>query len=173
VLSGQRGNETALKELHDLWQADLRRFIAARIGGVDGVDEIASEVWLAIARSLHRLDDPACFPRWVFCIAERRSSDWIRQRTRARRHEALAVQEADRLAPSEVTPVEASGEMLRLREAIEALPAPERELIHLFYALSRSVAEIAEILSVPAGTVKSRLFAVRESLKRKLERKRP
>lgn len=60
--------------------------------------------------------------------------------------------------------------MLALRQAITLLPAEQRELLHLFYELGRSVAEIAEILDVPAGTVKSRLFSVREILKQKLER---
>jgi DNA-directed RNA polymerase specialized sigma24 family protein len=43
----------------------------------------------------------------------------------------------------------------------------------LYYDLERSVSEIAEVLAIPPGTVKSRLFFVREALKRKLEREIP
>jgi len=49
-------------------------------------------------------------------------------------------------------------EVLRLRAVIRTLPADQRELLQLYYDLERSIAEIAEILAIPAGTVKSRLF---------------
>jgi RNA polymerase sigma-70 factor (ECF subfamily) len=60
-----------------------------------------------------------------------------------------------------------------LRGAIEHLPGESRNLLHLFYELGRSVAEIAEILGIPAGTVKSRLHTVRDSLRQQLEGKLP
>jgi len=173
VLSAQGGSERAFRDLHDLWRADLRRLAAGRLGGSDGVDDVVSDVWLAIARGLHRLDDPACFPRWVFRIVERRSIDWIRQRGRARRRETEAGKEADQLAPAGPPPAETPDEVVRLREAIAQLTADQRQLVHLHYSAGRSVAEIAEALGLPAGTVKSRLFSIRETLRQMLERKLP
>ncbi|MEO6569620.1 MAG: sigma-70 family RNA polymerase sigma factor, partial [Opitutaceae bacterium] len=81
VLSAQGGSESAFKDLHDLWRGDLRRLALMWVERPEVADEITNDVWLAIARGLHRLDDPACFPRWAFRIAERRSADWIRQRS--------------------------------------------------------------------------------------------
>jgi DNA-directed RNA polymerase specialized sigma24 family protein len=95
VLGAQRGSEPAFKDLHDLWSADLRRMILTRVERADALDEVANEVWFGIARGLSQLDDPACFPRWAFRIAERRSTDWVRQRAVARKREAAAVSEAD------------------------------------------------------------------------------
>ncbi len=69
--------------------------------------------------------------------------------------------------------MEPTDEVAALRSAVAALPAESRELLHLFYDAGRSVAEIAEILDVPVGTVKSRLFTVRESLKQKLNQGTP
>jgi RNA polymerase sigma factor (sigma-70 family) len=168
VLSAKSGSETALKDLHDLWSADLRRLCAVRVGQTD-VDEILNDVWLAIARGLQRLDDPACFPRWAFRIVERRSTDWIRRRSLERRREMAVANEADTLAPATAT--EPAEQILDLQAAIARLPADQRELLHLFYELDRSVGEIAEVLDVPLGTVKSRLFSLRENLRQILERK--
>lgn len=172
VLSANSGSETALKDLHDLWSADLRRLCAVRVGQTEAVGEILNDVWLAIARGLQQLDDPACFPRWAFRIVERRSTDWIRRRSLERRREMAATNEPDTLAPATLTPTEPADEILDLRAAIARLPADQRELLHLFYELDRSIGEIAEVLDVPLGTVKSRLFSLRENLRQILERKK-
>ena len=171
VLAAQGGSEAAFSDLHGLWRADLRRLALVRVERPEAADEVLTDVWLAIARGLHRLDDPACFPRWAFRIVERRSADWIRRRSLERRREVAAAAAADELAPAPLSAGETPDDVVRLRQVIALLPADQRELLHLYYELERSVGEIAEVLAIPAGTVKSRLFSVREALKQQLERK--
>lgn len=173
VLSAQAGDEAAFKDLHDLWRDDIRRFTLVRVEDPVATEEVLTDVWLGIARNLARLDDPACFPRWAFRIVERRSADWIKQRGLARRRELAATAEADLLAPATPAVAEAPDQVLQLRAAIARLPADQRELLHLYYDLECSTGEIAEVLEIPPGTVKSRLFSVRETLKQMLERKTP
>ncbi len=170
VLAAQGGSEAAFTDLHGLWREDLRRLALVRVERLEAADDVLAEVWLAIARGLHRLDDPACFPRWAFRIVTRRSADWIRQRNLARRRETAAVEAAEDLTPSPASAVEPGDDIVRLRAAIARLPLEQRELLHLYYDLERSVAEIAEVLAIPTGTVKSRLSSVREHLKQHLER---
>lgn len=174
VLAAQGGSETAFRDLHDLWSADLRRLALVRVEHADAADEVVTDVWLAIARGLARLDDPACFPRWAFRIVDRRCTDWIRRRATDRRQQAAAAAEADHLAPA-AAPVASANEpaddVIALRAAVGSLPPEARQLLHLFYHAGRSIAEIGEILDLPPGTVKSRLFSVRENLKQQLERK--
>ncbi len=170
VLEAQRGSERAFRDLHDLWQSDLRRLALVRLAqDPDAADDVLIDVWLAIARGLSRLDDPACFPRWAFQIVRRRAADWVRRRILERRHENAAAAEADLLAPSAMTPAGPGDEILALREAIGRLPPDEQELLHLSYGLERSLAEIAEVLQVPVGTIKSRLFSIRVHLKQQLK----
>lgn len=176
VLRAQGGSEAAFRELHGLWSADLRRMAVSRVEREDAADEVAQDSWLAIARGISRLDDPACFPRWAFRIVERRSTDWIRRMSTARRRELEASVAADEIAPSPGdSPFshEPADDVIVLRGAIGRLPAESRHLLNLFYELGRSVTEIAEILGIPAGTVKSRLHSVRESLRQQLEGKLP
>ncbi len=56
-----------------------------------------------------------------------------------------------------------------IERAVAKLNDQERELIHLYYYEDYSIGEIAAILKIPPGTVKSRLFKIRETLKLKLE----
>lgn len=171
VLAAQGGSERAFKQLHDLWRADFWRMAMMRVERPEAADEIVNTVWLAIARGLRGLDDPACFPRWALRIVERRGADWIRGRTLERRREVEVAKEAELLAPAGAAEKSVPEDVAQLREAIARLPVDQRELVQLYYMMERSVAEIAAILDLAPGTVKSRLFSVRETLKQMLERK--
>jgi RNA polymerase sigma-70 factor, ECF subfamily len=171
VLAARAGDETAFRELHALWRVDVRRLAMARVERREFAEEIVQDAWIDIARGLPRLEDPACFPRWALRIVERRCVDWIRRRQRDRQRATQAAASAELLAPMPApSTTELPDDVVRLRAAIAQLPPDERELLHLYYELGRSVAEIAEILDRPPGTVKSRLFSVRESLRQALER---
>jgi RNA polymerase sigma-70 factor (ECF subfamily) len=140
-----------------------------RLERPDAADDVLTDVWLAIARGLPQLDDPACFPRWAFQIVQRRSADWVRRRALDRRHEDAAAADADLLAPPPMTPTEPADDVLRLREAISRLSGDQQELLHLHYTAERSLQEIADVLFLPVGTIKSRLFSIREQLKQQLK----
>ena len=169
VLSAQVGEESAFRQLHELWSADLRRLALLRIEKSDEVDVVTQEAWLAIARGLSKLDDPACFPRWAFRIVERRAADWIRKRQSDRRHsEAVRMAHED---PSTKSDTIGGNEVAeKVKRAIAGLAVDARELVYLFYQAERSTAEIAAILAVPIGTVKSRLSKARATIKKQIER---
>ena len=172
VLEVQSGSERAFTDLHDLWREDLHRLALVRVERPEAADEVLTDVWLAIARGIRKLDDPACFPRWAFRIVQRRSADWVRRRQVDRRHEELAAAEAEQLAPAPAPDGDVTDEVVAMRVAIRRLAPEQQELLHLFYDMGRSIAEIADVLELAPGTVKSRLFAVRETLKRQLERQK-
>jgi RNA polymerase sigma-70 factor (ECF subfamily) len=171
VPKAQGGDERAFGDLYRLWSPDLRRLALVQIEHAGPAEEVAQDAWVTIARGLRRLQDPACFPRWAFRILERRCVDWIRRRQTERQRAAVLAAENPEPAPVDARPGEA-GELGALREAIARLDPDARKLLHLFYELGFSVTEIAGVLDVPAGTVKSRLFTLRENLKQQMERNR-
>jgi RNA polymerase sigma factor (sigma-70 family) len=164
VLRSQGGSERAFRDLHELWIADVQRMAVAKLVDVQAAREVAQEVWVTIARGLSRIQDPACFPRWALQIVHRRSVDWIRRRQRERRP-GVELEKFRAGVDGEEGVSSADSELTNLTEAIAELTGSDRDLLRLFYESGRSVAEISEILEVPIGTVKSRLFAVRERLK--------
>ncbi len=174
VLRAQGGDEQAFAELFSLWRQDVVRLAATRLGSPEAAEEVAQNAWIAIARGLGGLDDPACFLRWAFRIVERRAADYIRRRQKERR-EATALEDyaADQQAIETTGAAANAGESARLHECIARMDAPTRELLHLFYTTGLSVGEIADLWAMPPGTIKSRLYHAREELKRQIERTMP
>jgi RNA polymerase sigma-70 factor (ECF subfamily) len=115
---------------------------------------------------LRRLEDPAHFPAWIYAIAARKCADAIRTAVRRRRFDAnLATSESE---PTRGNDADEWGRSRDLATAVERLPEAERNVVHLYYGEDLGVAEIAAVLGVPPGTVKSRLHHAREVLKRSL-----
>lgn len=170
VLQVQAGRADAFGELHALWRADLAAFARARLDDLHGAEEVAQEAWVGIARGLSRLDDPATFPCWAHRIVARRAADWIRRRQRARHRQRALEAAPEAVLPAGETPSPAAETDAHdeVRAAIGRLPETHREVLHLFYLSEMGVATIAEVLGIPAGTVKSRLFHAREQLRKAL-----
>jgi RNA polymerase sigma-70 factor (ECF subfamily) len=167
VLQAQGGSESAFRELFELWSADFNRLARVQVRHDDAVEDVTQNAWISIAKGLQRLEDPPCFPSWAFRILHRRSADWIRKQQKDRhRKEVLEKQSLDSNQDSS----HADDQLTVLKEQIAQLDPQARSLLHLFYETGLSVAEIDEVLNVPSGTVKSRLYTLRKKLKQCMER---
>jgi len=165
VLAAQAGETDAFDRLATRWYPRLLRHARRLTGDAEGAREAVQEAWVAIARGLGRLDDPARFGPWAFRITGRRCGDWIERRVRARRRGAGMDEARD--APATTDP---PGDALaRARDALRRLDPQRRALMAMFYIEGLSVAEIGQVLEIPAGTVKSRLYHAREELRAALE----
>ncbi|MEM1085327.1 MAG: sigma-70 family RNA polymerase sigma factor [Verrucomicrobiota bacterium] len=169
VLNARQGDERSFAELHELWHDDFRRLARMRLGNNDAVSEVCQDAWIAITKGLRRLDDPACFPRWAGLIVARKCIDWIRREQRRRGRETTWEAERDDRASDE-TALEEGDELVTLRQAIRRLDESSRELLQLFYETGFTIAEVATLMGVPEGTVKSRLHRLRQELKQHMER---
>ena len=169
VLRARDGDEAAFGELYSRWNGRLTAHALRLTGRADAAHEAVQETWLAIVRGLGRLDDPARFAGFAHRILARRCADWTRGVARRRRalsewHETDAVDGR----------AEQTSDAQRVRDALMRIPVARRVVITLHYLHELSVTEIAGILHVPAGTVKSRLHDARERLRLALEgRKTP
>jgi len=165
VLAAQARQVEAFERLAARWHPRLLRHARRLTGDLEGAREAVQEAWLAIARGLRRLQDPARFGAWALRITGRRCADWIGRRRRAR-HLTTGLEAADRA----LVPADESGDRLaRVRDLLQRLEPEQRALMAMFYVEGFSVAEIATALGVPAGTVKSRLYHARERLRASLE----
>jgi RNA polymerase sigma-70 factor (ECF subfamily) len=161
VTLAQGGDAAALDRLARRWRprhyAHARRLLRSPEAATDAVQE----AWVGVVRGLGRLVDPARFPAWSFAIVTRRCRD---QQRRAVRTPAM---DADvELAEAASADLDTRTD---LRRALAALPADQRAAIALFYLEGLAVAEIASALSTPVGTIKTRLFHARRTLRRCLE----
>jgi RNA polymerase sigma-70 factor (ECF subfamily) len=164
VASAKTGGEVAFGQLVGRWTPRLLRHASRLLGDIDQAQDVVQDAWVGAARGLRRLEDPARFPAWMFALVSRRCTDRVRRNVRDRR---LAAQVADLRGP----PAEADGadQRLDLRHAIAELPVEQRLVVSLHYGEGFGIDEIAAAHGLPSGTVKSRLFAARQTLKAYLQ----
>jgi RNA polymerase sigma-70 factor (ECF subfamily) len=164
VLRCQCGDAGALELLARRWHPRMLRDAAHLTGDADAARDVAQEAWIGIARNLSRLRDPARFRIWAHRIVVHKSRDWIRREQANRR----AVQRVPDQAEQPSTE-QHSDEVTRVKASLGKLPADQRTVLSWFYLEEMSVREIAEALSIPEGTVKSRLYNARNALRGHLE----
>jgi len=157
VVEAQCGDAQAWRMLVEVWDGRLRHR-AARHLGAPGAD-VVQDVWMAVARGLRTLDDPARFAPWVYRILARRCADEIRRAKRSRR----------RLPErGSADAVDGGDEVDALRLALGSLDPEQRLVISMHYGDGLSVRVIASVLGIAEGTVKSRLRAGREALRARI-----
>jgi len=129
--------------------------------------DIVQEAWVEVIRALPRLQDEVAFLPWALRIVTRRAARNLRGRI-ARRRLAAGVA-ADPVQSVTTAPAPEMAGSAALTRAIAALPPDQRIAVALFYTEELTLAEVAEALDIPAGTVKSRLFHARATLRAALQ----
>ena len=141
-----------------------------RLGAEDTLaEELAQEAMLTVWRRAHLFDRrQAGVGTWIFTIARNKRIDAIRRERRPEvdPHDPALVPAAE---PSADKAVEDDQRAVRLRDAIAALPEEQAMLLRLSYYDEKSHSVIAEELSLPLGTVKSRLRLALGRLRSMLE----
>lgn len=164
VVRCQLGERPAFDELIERWHGPLWRYARRLTGDDDTASEVTQDVWLKVLRGIGGLRDGASLRPWLFGITRRTLMD------RLRAHYA-APATAD-LDPATLVAEDTAGldheDLAAIDEGLSRLPATEREILTLFYLRELSLSDIARVLAVPVGTVKSRLFRARVLLRREL-----
>ncbi|QKK08275.1 MAG: RNA polymerase sigma factor [Planctomycetota bacterium] len=170
VLQAMEGVPEAWRQLVTAWHPLLlRRATRLLIDPAEAADA-TQDTWVAVARSLPRLEDPSRFAPWLYRILARRCADrsTLRSRRVERPHPEGDIARAQSPAPDTANePLDA------LRLAMQTLPADQRVLLSMRYADNMPVRVIAEMLGIAEGTAKSRLFTAREALRALVEAAEP
>lgn len=159
------GNESARRALLQAWGPTVLAW-CARLGG-SGTDpeDAAQEVVLRMLDALPGLREPRAFHAWVFRItrgvlARERRRAWVRWRWPGALPEDTSPYDPERDARA-----------ADVRAALQAMPRIQREVLVLCEVEARTDAEAAELLSLPVGTVKSRLRHARRAFEREARRR--
>lgn len=129
-------------------------------------EDVAQEALLRAFRRFEGLRDRARFRSWLVRIAYRIALDRVRARKRTAQRETLWFREAER---SSAGASAAGGEFqVQLERAVDELPEKLRLVLLLSAMEGHSMEEVAALLAIPVGTVKSRLFFARKKVAEKL-----
>jgi RNA polymerase sigma-70 factor (ECF subfamily) len=157
------GDDRALRELfsrHAPWLAARLRAVLPAADVEDVLQETFLGVWRGAAG--YRSEGAG---GWLWGIARRQAALWLRRDGRSELVLAALVA-ADGRRPAD--PAEAALSRVELADAVEALGpvgSPHRETWRLMYVEERTVAEVAELMGVPEGTVKSRAHQARRLMR--------
>jgi RNA polymerase sigma-70 factor (ECF subfamily) len=168
VACARLGDRAAQEQLVTRYQKKFLGHAYRLLGDAEQARDAVQEGWADILRGLQRLQDESAFSAWAFRIITRKCAKQISgsQKDRAIFRPMPDDPPAD---PAISGDVEWAADRRRLHEALAKLPAAHRAAIALFYLEEMSVAEVAVVLEIPLGTVKSRLMHARKKLRAALE----
>lgn len=157
VLRAQDSDTKALELLVKRWQHNFLKYAVRIVRDYSLGQDIVQDSWVAIIKNLKNLNNPAHFRPWAYRIIHHKAMDEFRKQKRENRKEEknhLENKEDDRI------------ETILLQ--LNAMDPEDKNILTLFYLEEMLIAEIAFILDIPPGTVKSRLFHCRKKLKKRL-----
>ena len=154
-----RGDEQAFAELYQRVAAPVFGLVSKVIRNPSQSEEVTQEVFVELWRTASRFDPARGTARsWIMTCAHRRAVDRVRSAESAARRDDLAGRRDQGRPYDEVAEqVESSLERDHVRRGLQALTALQREAVVLAYYGGHTHREIAELLGVPTGTVKTRL----------------
>jgi RNA polymerase sigma factor (sigma-70 family) len=141
----------------------LHRFFASKAPG--SVEDLVQATFVACVEGRDRFRHGASFRTWVLGIARKVLLKHWRKNDRRARAMAIESVSADTIAPSPSLGAALRQEVRVLLGALRRIPIDHQTAIELFYWEGLSVAEVAEVLEVPPGTIKSRLARARDALR--------
>lgn len=172
VAAARAGDAAAFRRLVDLHGAAVLAIARRMLRDPHDAEELAQDAFVRAWRALPYFRGDSSFRTWLHRIVVRLAYDKTRQ-TSARRRREVVVDDGvwdTLLAQDPAAIVAPDADDVRWADLLDTLPAVSRAAIVLFYWNDRSVREVADVLELPEGTVKSHLARARASLRTAYER---
>lgn len=160
IAGGDRAAMAALYQRHSL---RVHRFLVRMVRDAATAEELASDVFLDVWRQAGAFEGRSGVATWLLGIARFKALSHLRRRAPDALDDAAALAMADDADDPEVV-AQKSDKAAVMRACLQRLGPEHREVIDLVYYHEQGVQEVAEILGIPANTVKTRLFHARRRL---------
>ncbi len=167
VLRCKRGDKEALDQLIRHWQERLLYFVRRLVATEEDSWDVLQQTWLRVIRGIQTLDNPNRLPTWLYRIARCTALSHWRGHYRA---QARIDEQVDLAALAEDQDHLAFDDAEEVHQALNRVSLTHREILTLFFLEDLSVEEMSEVLDVPVGTVKSRLFYAKKAIQAVLNR---
>jgi RNA polymerase sigma-70 factor (ECF subfamily) len=167
VLRAQCDDREALEDLLRSIQPSLQRFICGVVGPSHG-DDVLQDVLVIVCRKLKSLHTPELLRPWAYRIASRQAFRHLKKESRWP-EQAADEFGLDELPERNICP---TTEILQELLSLEGLSPASRAVLTLHFQEELPLAEVAAILELPIGTVKSRLAYGLTAIRKHLSKKR-
>jgi len=149
-----QGDALVFDEFYRQTAPCLLAFLRQIVGSREAAEDVAQETYIRLWRRPSGFQpERGTLRGYLFGVGRKRAAEWWRKRSPVAERES-EPREPDRAESSSV-----------MGDALQRLPEDQRTLLWLREVEGQSYAELAEILGIPIGTVRSRLFAAREALR--------
>jgi RNA polymerase sigma-70 factor (ECF subfamily) len=166
VLSCQRRDESAFRELVNRWEPRLYYYLRRIVENENDVWDVLQETWLAVFQNIRKLQDPLKFPTWLYQISHNKAVSLLRKKNRYT--QMIVEKEADYCESN--TTISAVKERAELvHKTLERLKLAHREVLTLHFLEGFSIREMARVIGISEGTVKSRLYYAKNELHKALK----
>ncbi|MHC4102396.1 MAG: RNA polymerase sigma factor [Planctomycetota bacterium] len=174
IRRAKEGDEEAVEALIRAHQDALYAFILRMSGRPETAEDIVQEALVRVLRNLHRFDSRYRFSTWLFTIAKRLYMNLSQKLGPAYDTDMVEVSPVGGRGPGKLAARAETMDNARqlIDAALAALPPQQREIMLLFHQQNWPIAEIAEQLGMPQGTIKSHLHRGRNRMKRFIEANR-
>ena len=165
IIRCQRGEQEAFEAVFVEYQPRLTFYLRRLASPMDQIDDLMQDIWIKVIRKVKGLRDPRAFTAWVYRIARNE----VYSKTRLKHP---CVEETDQALdelPAEDATDFTAYDMAHLYQGLDRLKAPQKEILTLFFLEQMSYKDIARVLDIHLGTVRSRLFHAKDALRRELE----
>lgn len=163
--------EALCREWYEAYGASVYSYFRFHVPLPDVAEDLTAETFLKVVRAVERFDPARGTPKaWILTVARNVLGDW-RRRARLRQYVALGtMHDLMHEAPSPEERLLREEEVGRLLDAVATLGDAERELIGLRYGSGLDTAEVARMLRISEGSVRTRLWRALGKLREALAR---
>lgn len=158
-----RSDPAAMQILYLRHRVRIFKFLRRQVRSRETAEDLVSQVFLDVWRSAGAFEHRSRVSTWLLSIARFKALGLLRQRMHERIDDVALPEIVDASDSPEAT-VDRTRTNAMLRSCIGKLCPAQRTVIDLVYYHERSVAEVGEILGIPSGTVKTRMFNARKRL---------
>ena len=162
VLRCKQGRKNAFEELIRMWEKRLSFYIRRLVNDEHDAWQILQETWVKVLRGIRKLREPRKLPAWLYRTARNTAITHIRDEY-ARK--SLLDKNENTNKDTGYDPLLMFDDAELVHFALGRISLPHREVLTLFFLQDLSLEDVAIVLDIPVGTVKSRLYYAKQSIK--------
>lgn len=164
------GNKQAFSALYQSFLPRLYGYLRLQIGNESDVQDLLQDTFVTVWRSASRYSGRATVATWIFGIARHKLLDWLRAKQKSGGRERSIADGDETLELVQEDFSDALVSELDMATALDALPPHYAELVYLVFQEAISYKDIALLLDIPEGTVKSRMHQAKGLLRQQLRK---
>ncbi len=169
IKEAKKGDQDSFRQLISAYKGSVYRHAFALLNDRMEAEDVTQEAFVKVYYSLSKLENEFAFVSWLTRIVTNLCYDKQKKLTKKKTvfsEELIENTSVQKYA----NPIEQSMTKINIKEAMQKLPIDQKNALVLRELQGYSYSEISDILKIPLGTVKSRINAARENLRKELQK---